>query len=157
MTLAKNVVGATIWNRPNAADVDSNVTTTRRSETIGSGLVVVVLAAVALGVWFLSNQATPRPDAVPGLGALADPGETYDPVRAGEETPRGFRQLLARDRIAPIYDPVFVAATATEWEDETLVIGVDIDGEAKAYPVSYLNSREMVIDSVAGIPVLVTW
>ena len=29
--------------------------------------------------------------------------------------------------------------------------------EAKAYPVTHLNSREMVIDSLEGIPILVTW
>jgi len=134
------------------------VTTPRSSNSIGSGIVVVLVAAFALFVWFLSNQSQPeRPQSVAGLGALADPGETYDPVRAGEETPRGYRQLLARDRIAPIYDPTFVAAVASDWPDDALVIGLEIDGEAKAYPVSYLNSREMVIDSVAGIPVLVTW
>jgi hypothetical protein len=134
------------------------MTTPRRSETIGSLLVVLTLAGVGLFLWFLSSQAGPsRPDTVVGLGALADPGETYDPVRAGEETPRGFRQLLGRDRIAPIYDPVFLAAAATEWPEDALVIGVEIEGEARAYPVSYLNSREMVIDSIAGIPVLVTW
>ena len=133
------------------------MTTPRRSEVLGSGLVVVILASIALLIWFLSNQTPPRPEAVAGLGALSDPGETYDPVRAGEELPRGFRQLLGRDRIAPIYDPVFLAATASDWPDDAPVIGLEIDGEARAYPVSYLNSREMVIDSVAGIPVLVTW
>ncbi len=133
------------------------MTTTRRSESIGSAVIIAVLVGIAALVWFLSNQGPPRPDAVAGIGALADPGETYDPVRAGEETPRGFRQLLARDRIAPIYDPSFVAAAASEWPDDALIIGVEIDGDARAYPVSHLNSREMVIDSIAGIPVLVTW
>ncbi|MCH7845864.1 MAG: DUF3179 domain-containing protein [Acidobacteria bacterium] len=120
---------------------------------------IVVVVVVAIGLFFgLSAMDRPvRPNSVDGLGALADPGATYDPVRAGEETPQGFRQLLARDRIAPIYDPTFVSASASEWPDDALVIGVELDGEAKAYPVSHLNSREMVIDSVAGIPILVTW
>lgn len=43
------------------------------------------------------------------------------------------------------------------WDDGTLVIGLAIDGEVKAYPVGFLNRREMVVDSIAGIPVLVTW
>jgi hypothetical protein len=130
----------------------------RRSESIGPGLVIVIVAGIALVVWFLTSQGgSPRPDAVAGLGALADPSATYDPVKAGEETPRGFRQLLARDRIAPIYDPTFVSAEAIDWPDDALVIGIEIDGDARAYPVGHLNSREMVIDSIAGIPVLVTW
>jgi hypothetical protein len=89
--------------------------------------------------------------------AVPDPKQIYDPSRSGDPLPRGFRQLLARDAIRPIYDPEFVTAEATPWRDDTLVIGVEQDGEAKAYPVSFLNGREMVIDRIAGIPVLVTW
>lgn len=132
------------------------MTPQNRATTAGFGLVIAVFAAI--GVFFGLSAIRDLP-AGPGegLGALADPGTMYDPVRAGEETPQGFRQLLDRDRIAPIYDPAFVSAAASGWPDDALVIGVEFDGEAKAYPVSYLNSREMVIDSVAGIPILVTW
>lgn len=122
------------------------------------GIVLVVFVAIGMLFALLSIRDRPvRPDSVDGLGDLADPWATYDPVREGEETPRGFRQLLARDRIAPIYDPTFVSASASGWPDDALVIGVELDGEAKAYPVSHLTFREMVIDSVAGIPILVTW
>ncbi len=86
-----------------------------------------------------------------------DPKQIYDPVQAGDPLPRGFRQLLSRDAIRPIYDPTFVTAGAAPWNDDTLVIGIEQAGEAKAYPVSFLNGREMVIDRIAGIPVLVTW
>ncbi len=37
------------------------------------------------------------------------------------------------------------------------MIGVEVDGHARAYPVSLLNSREMVVDRVGGVPILVTW
>jgi hypothetical protein len=37
------------------------------------------------------------------------------------------------------------------------VIGVAAAETAKAYPVTHLNSREMVIDSLDGIPILVSW
>lgn len=89
--------------------------------------------------------------------AAPDPRQIYDPSRSGDPLPRGFRQLLARDAIRPIYEPEFVSAEATPWRDDTIVIGIEQDGEAKAYPVSFLNGREMVIDRIAGIPVLVTW
>ncbi len=78
-------------------------------------------------------------------------------MAAGEQLPGGFRQLLRRDAILPVYDPTFVPSAEQDWDDDTLVIGVELDGEAKAYPVSFLNRREMVIDRIAGIPVLVTW
>ena len=71
--------------------------------------------------------------------------------------PSDFRQLLRRDAILPIYNPTFRTAASTSWDDGLLVIGVELDGEAKAYPVSFLNRREMVIDWIAGSPILVSW
>lgn len=88
---------------------------------------------------------------------VPDPNTVYDPVRADEPLPEGFRQLLARDAIAPVYDPTFTIADAVDWPEESLVIGVDLEGEARAYPVGFLNRREIVNDDHRGIPTLVTW
>jgi hypothetical protein len=66
-------------------------------------------------------------------------------------------QLLARDAIAPIYDPQFAPVGQAPYDDNELVIGVEINGEAKAYAIGPLNNREMVNDTVGGVPVLVTW
>ncbi len=121
-------------------------------------LLVIVAAFYVVVRVALPAATPPRPDATTSLGTLADPGTTYDPVTAGEPLPSGFRQLLPRDGILPVYDPQFIEDSANQaWDDDTLVIGLAIDGEAKAYPVSFLNRREMVVDSIAGIPVLVTW
>ena len=90
-------------------------------------------------------------------GPVEVPEGVYDPVAAGEPVPNDFRQLLPRDVILPIYNPTFRTAPETEWRDDVLVIGVELDGEAKAYPVSFLNSREMVIDWIGGTPILVSW
>lgn len=85
------------------------------------------------------------------------PEGLYDPIEAGEQAPAGFRQVLKRDWIAPVYDPAFVAADKIDWPEEELVIGVDLEGEARAYPVGFLNRREIVIDMHRGIPTFVTW
>lgn len=90
-------------------------------------------------------------------GEIEVPEDVYDPVRAGEPTPAGYRQLLARDAILPIYSPTFVSLSESEWPGDTLVIGIELDGNSKAYPVSFLNRREMVIDWIGGTPVLVSW
>jgi hypothetical protein len=66
-------------------------------------------------------------------------------------------QLLSRDAILPIYDPEFLPADQAGYADEELVMGVAIEGEAKAYPISLLNGREMVNDELGGTPILVTW
>jgi len=83
--------------------------------------------------------------------------DAYNPVTAGEPLPSGFHQLLPRDGIQPIYDPQFAAADVVDWTSGTQVIGVVAGGEAKAYPVSFLNRHEMVNDFIAGDPILVTW
>ena len=53
--------------------------------------------------------------------------------------------------------PVLVSAEESGLQDGDHVMGLAIDGEARAYPVRELFSREMVNDEVAGVPVLVTW
>lgn len=68
-----------------------------------------------------------------------------------------YSQLLSRDAIRPIYNPGFVSADRADYRAEELGMGVVIEGEAKAYRVELLNSREMVNDELAGIPILVTF
>ena len=68
-----------------------------------------------------------------------------------------YRQLLPRDAIAPVCDAKFISAESAALRPDELVIGVEINGESKAYPVGPLNYREMVNDTVGGVPVLVTW
>jgi hypothetical protein len=114
---------------------------------VGLGFAVFVFAP-------LFDQ--PRVAEPPGVETPSPEG-VYDPVAAGEPTPSGFRQLLARDRIAPIYHPVHIAADEVDWDDDTLVIGIAIDDEAIAYPVRALNRRELVNDRIADTPILASW
>ena len=116
---------------------------------------VRALFALALGVAAVLWVAN-TPDEI-WAGPAELPDGIYDPVRAGEQMPAGFRQLLPRDAIFPVYNPTFRSAESTEWPAETMVIGVELNGEAKAYPVTFLNRREMVNDWIGGSPVLVTW
>ncbi len=68
-----------------------------------------------------------------------------------------YRQLLPRDAINPIYEPRFVTAEKAGLDQGELVIGVELNGESKAYPIGPLVRREMVNDTVGGVPILVTW
>jgi hypothetical protein len=65
--------------------------------------------------------------------------------------------LIPWDGIRPIYDPEFASAAEAPLDDEELVLTISLDGEAKAYPISVLQGREMVNDEMAGIPILATW
>lgn len=41
--------------------------------------------------------------------------------------------------------------------DHDRVIGVAVNGEARAYPVSILNWHEVLLDTLGGRPIMVTW
>jgi len=68
-----------------------------------------------------------------------------------------YRQLRRPDAIPPIYDPEFLSADETDLTGDELVIGLNINGDARAYPAGLLYHREMVNDTVGGVPVVVTW
>jgi len=66
-------------------------------------------------------------------------------------------QLIPPDGIRPVYQPQFVGAADAPLHDDELVIGVSVEGEAKAYPITVLRFREMVNDELGKLPILVTW
>ncbi len=49
------------------------------------------------------------------------------------------------------------AASANRVEKNRLVVGVDINGDARAYPVQFIGYHHQVRDTVGGEPVLVTF
>jgi hypothetical protein len=83
--------------------------------------------------------------------------EIPKPVNPLSEGEYRWSQLLARDAIFPVYNPEFAPANEAPYDDDELVIGVAINGEAKAYAIGPLNGREMVNDTLGGVPILVTW
>lgn len=67
--------------------------------------------------------------------------------------------LLPKDAIPAIFDPEFVSVeeASTFLADDDQVMGVVIDGDARAYGTAFLSSREVVNDTVGGRPITVTW
>ena len=63
-----------------------------------------------------------------------------------------------RDAIPALFDPVFApAAEARFLPDDTRVVVLEIDRDARAYPLIILDRHELVNDRVGGRPVLVSW
>ena len=62
-----------------------------------------------------------------------------------------------KDGIPSIDTPRFDTAETTPFELTETVIGLEINGEARAYPYGILNWHEIVNDVVGGIPVSVTY
>jgi hypothetical protein len=67
--------------------------------------------------------------------------------------------VLDKDGIPSIDNPRFIDETEAErqYGSSELVIGVEIDGDARAYSVPHLSRHEIVNDVVGGQPVAVTW
>jgi len=111
-----------------AAGADSTVPATEPPAALVSGL------DIARG---LALPAGPEP--------LVDLAE----IRSGGPPPDG---------IPPIDEPNFVGAGDVDFlADNEPVLALDIDGDARAYPVQILTWHEIVNDTVAGIPVAVTY
>ena len=72
--------------------------------------------------------------------------------------PEDIQTILPKDAIQAILDPSFEQADDATWlADTDSVIGVSINGDARAYPVPILSNREIVNDTVGGVPIAVTW
>ena len=71
--------------------------------------------------------------------------------------PEGVQQLLPRGGIPAIFDPVFVMAAEAQIPDSAWVLGLVINGEARAYDLNLLNHHEVVNDVVGGLPVAPVW
>ena len=106
-------------------------------------------------------------DSAAGDGSAGDdpPPWPWEAAAAGEDVPADVPLEDIRpggpppDGIPPIDDPVFESVDdAGEWlEAQDPVMVVDIDGDARAYPLSILTFHEIVNDTVAGKPLLVTY
>jgi len=63
-----------------------------------------------------------------------------------------------RDGIPSLDRPVFVSADAASFlREDDRVLGVDFDGIQRAYPIRILNYHEIVNDSVADTPLVITY
>lgn len=74
-----------------------------------------------------------------------------------DEVPAGVEQILPRGKIAAVFEPDFVAADAAEISDDAWVLGVVVEGVAKAYSLNLLNRHEVVNDRSGGTAFAAVW
>lgn len=74
---------------------------------------------------------------------------------ANHVSPSEVIKVLERDVIPAIYAPTFTTDPALDPSEE--VIGVVVNGEARAYPLRILNWHEAVNDVVGGEPLLISY
>jgi len=81
-----------------------------------------------------------------------------DPVENARVSPnRLINGGPPKDGIPSIDDPQFDTAKTTPFEAQERVIGVTLNGEAKAYPYGIMNWHEIVNDRIGGVNVAVSY
>ena len=111
---------------------------------IGVGLLLIFMLGQRFGI--LGQRRT-----LP-VGSLANPG-------SGDAREVSIFSLLPKDGIRSIDEPTFLSADEAEAQMASgeLVLGLELDGEARAYPINILSRHEIVNDVVAGVPVAITY
>lgn len=112
-------------------------------------LLLVVLAFQYSGRFFGDDPVTVRGD------------DRERPVAAAVAAfrPDEIVEVLSPDAIPAIHDPELVPVrdVGEDLDEDDKVIGIVLDGEARAYPVRVLSAHEIVNDEIHGRPIAVTW
>ncbi|MFB6311737.1 MAG: DUF3179 domain-containing protein, partial [Salinirussus sp.] len=118
---------------------------------IFAAVLAVLLAGTVIGVPALPGDPPTRaPDGeirrtVDGVKYTVHPSELVQGCLTGQ------------DCIQAIDDPTFVSPSDVSIAGDARVIGLEVDGEARAYPLARLAGHEIVNDRIDGRPVAVTY
>jgi hypothetical protein len=110
------------------------------------------------GAYFLLRPApaAPKPPPLPKLIKRVPAGNWPE-----TEPPPGLPIIRwgNRGHFPVVRDPQYISAAegAAILADDEPVLGLVVNGQARAYSTNQLNDHEMVIDEVGGTPVLVTY
>lgn len=122
-----------------------------------NGIVTLVLIG-ALGYvgyqwWPIGSQA---PAQIPAGQTQANNQAEQNSVAAPTYT---IVTLLPPDAIPAIDHPTFVMGEEADkqYRPDELVLGVEINGDTRAYSIPFLSGHEIVNDTVGGEPIVVTW
>lgn len=113
------------------------------------------------------ETSEPGPNESGETAELAEPPEAQEPASGPTRTPVSSDKysdleiitLLPQDAIPAIDNPEFLTSAEAddEYAPDELVIGVEFNGDARAYSISYLSRFEIVNDTVGGVALSVTW
>lgn len=112
---------------------------------------IFIILIMSLLVAACSQQPTESSSRNPAEEVRATTGERYADYK--------IITVLPRDAISAIDEPVFVSSDEADetYADNELILGVDLNGDARAYSIPLLSSHEIVNDVVGGQKIAVTW
>lgn len=86
---------------------------------------------------------------------------TIPSAAAQTDTIRDFRPRRVLEAQPAITNPTVVTADRVRGQvtDAELVLGVEVNGEARAYPINMLTGprREIINDTLGRVPIAATW
>lgn len=91
--------------------------------------------------------------------ALATAGLFPQEVFSEEDYDRFSRQVMPRDSFPVLNHPEMATAERgnQDLRHDEPVIGIFLDGEAKAYPIAVMGRHELANDTCGKIPIAVSW
>lgn len=91
------------------------------------------------------------------MPAFAD--NASERTRLEEDYLQNSRRAAPRDGFPVLHNPdkASVEEADQSLKDNEWVIGVEINGEASAYPVRIMGFHELINDQVGGLPITVCW
>jgi hypothetical protein len=118
-------------------------------KVVGIGLILLLIGYV---LWLASAGTSIAPEET----VIVNSNNARNPT---EEKSLNIVTLLGFDAIPSIQDPRFVDQVIADdtYDPDELVLGVEIDGDTRAYSVPLLSRHEIVNDVVGGKPIAVTW
>ncbi len=112
--------------------------------------IVAAVALVAGVVAIMDRQSIVHN---PTGKVLESGGTAFDQIRSDE-----IQSILPQDAIPALIKPAYLTASkASDMSDQEEVIGIVVNGDSRAYPLSTLSAHEIVDDDVGGQSVAVTW
>ena len=109
------------------------------------------------------DAPAPRlPSAPPPIASPLTPEQAATlkiPRRSRDVNPNDIIPDVPRDAIPPLFQPIYEGAIDVEsWlrEDDT-VLGFELNGDARAFPLRIMNWHEIVNDTIGGQEVVVTY
>lgn len=106
-----------------------------------------------------ASPAPEQPAFTPTPSPLFEQEYGPNPVSDRDYSEYELVTLLPQDAIPALDFPEYysVSEANREYMPEELVIGIEFNGDARAYAVGLLSRHEIVNDTVGGIHVSVTW
>lgn len=108
-----------------------------------------------IGTRFRVDRDGPDQSA-PAAAAFDDTAAYLDELEADYD--QNVMRAAPRDSFDVLDGPEMLpAALATTLDDDEYVLGVQLGGEARAYPIGALGSSELLNDVCGGIPIAASW